>query len=635
MLQALALRYRPRNFSELVGQEAVSTSLTHALDENRLTHAYLFSGLRGSGKTSSARIFSKALVCDHGPTSRPCEQCANCIAANEGRHIDIIEMDAASHRGIDDIKGLIEQTKYAPAIARFKIFIIDEVHMLSTPAFNALLKTLEEPPPYVKFILATTDPLKLPATVLSRTQHFRFKQISKQNIVKHLEYILNNERIAYDSGSVELLARSGSGSLRDTLTLLDQAIIYAKGELTQGKVADMLGLLDPKRIDDILALVMSGDKTELLKVVSELESYDAEMIIDEIIANLKANFLNGNDYSLLLYERFFRILSQAKGMLSVSGDNGFALTLMFFMMIEALNLRSIDDMLEETINEAPPKPSASERISVSKKEIAFQAPTSEAVMPAKNSQEQTYERFVAKIYDRDYALGECFERCNEFDGLQDGELRLRYAASEEDKGFLRKNWNVIQAILKASFEGDVKIKTVQASSGVAEAKTKNLNVSEQKPENTDASDETQAFNPQEKLAKRETIEPKFAPDLESMRDDTDDFKTAYGVKSDVGLDFLDDELREIQNGKKSDASREFELKTRDDFKNETQAEYVESSGESRENFTDFKQPSVKERLMRNASEQETANAGIDTAKNQAVLKEAERLFGEPSLENLY
>ena len=625
MLQALALRYRPRNFSELVGQEAVSTSLTHALDENRLTHAYLFSGLRGSGKTSSARIFSKALVCDEGPTSTPCERCENCIAANEGRHIDIIEMDAASHRGIDDIKGLIEQTKYAPAAARFKIFIIDEVHMLSTPAFNALLKTLEEPPPYVKFILATTDPLKLPATVLSRTQHFRFKQISKQNIVKHLEYILNNERIAYDSGSVELLARSGSGSLRDTLTLLDQAIIYAKGELTQGKVADMLGLLDPKRIDDILALVMSGDKTELLKVVSELESYDAEMIIDEIIANLKANFLNGNDYSLLLYERFFRILSQAKGMLSVSGDNGFALTLMFFMMIEALNLKSIDDMLEETINEAPPKPSASERISVSKKEIAFQAPTSEAVMPAKNSQEQTYERFVAKIYDRDYALGECFERCNEFDGLQDGELRLRYAASEEDKGFLRKNWNVIQAILKASFEGDVKIKTVQASFGVAEAKTKNLN----------ASDETQAFNLQEKLVELETLEPKFAPDLESMRDDTDDFETAYGVKSDVGLDFLDDELREIQNGKKSDASREFELKTRDDFKNETQVEYVESSGESRGNFTDFKQPSVKERLMRNASEQETANAGIDASKNQAVLKEAERLFGEPSLENLY
>ena len=346
MLQALALRYRPRNFSELVGQEAVSTSLTHALDESRLTHAYLFSGLRGSGKTSSARIFSKALVCDHGPTSRPCEQCANCIAANEGRHIDIIEMDAASHRGIDDIKGLIEQTKYAPAIARFKIFIIDEVHMLSTPAFNALLKTLEEPPPYVKFILATTDPLKLPATVLSRTQHFRFRQISRPDVVAHLDFILNCENVPHEKEALEILARSGAGSLRDTLTLLDQAIIYAKGELTQSSVVQMLGLLDPQRIEEILTLVMSGDKSAVSAAVAQLESYDAEMVIDEITANLKANFLaQSPKYSLLLYERFFRILSQARSMLSVSSDGGFVLGVMLFMMIEAINLKSIDEMI--------------------------------------------------------------------------------------------------------------------------------------------------------------------------------------------------------------------------------------------------------------------------------------------------
>ena len=345
-MQALALRYRPRNFSELVGQEAVSTSLTHALDESRLTHAYLFSGLRGSGKTSSARIFSKALVCDHGPTSQPCEQCANCIAANEGRHIDIIEMDAASHRGIDDIKGLIEQTKYAPAIARFKIFIIDEVHMLSTPAFNALLKTLEEPPPYVKFILATTDPLKLPATVLSRTQHFRFRQISRPDVVAHLDFILNRENVPHEKEALEILARSGAGSLRDTLTLLDQAIIYAKGELTQSAVAQMLGLLDPQRIEEILSLVMSGDKPAVGAAVAQLESYDAEMVIDEITANLKANFLaQSPKYSLLLYERFFRILSQARSMLSVSSDGGFVLGVMLFMMIEAINLKSIDEMI--------------------------------------------------------------------------------------------------------------------------------------------------------------------------------------------------------------------------------------------------------------------------------------------------
>ncbi|MFR4830736.1 MAG: DNA polymerase III subunit gamma/tau, partial [Campylobacter upsaliensis] len=173
MLQALAIKYRPKTFDELIGQKAVSASLRYALNSKRLAHAYLFSGLRGSGKTSSARIFSRALVCDEGPNATPCGTCKQCIAALEGKHIDIIEMDAASNRGLEDIQNLIEQTKYAPSMARFKIFIIDEVHMLTPQAANALLKTLEEPPSYVKFILATTDPLKLTATVLSRTQHFR------------------------------------------------------------------------------------------------------------------------------------------------------------------------------------------------------------------------------------------------------------------------------------------------------------------------------------------------------------------------------------------------------------------------------------------------------------------------------
>ena len=189
MLQALAIKYRPKTFDELIGQKAVSASLRYALNSKRLAHAYLFSGLRGSGKTSSARIFSRALVCDEGPNATPCGTCKQCIAALEGKHIDIIEMDAASNRGLEDIQNLIEQTKYAPSMARFKIFIIDEVHMLTPQAANALLKTLEEPPSYVKFILATTDPLKLPATVLSRTQHFRFKQIAQSEILTHLKDI--------------------------------------------------------------------------------------------------------------------------------------------------------------------------------------------------------------------------------------------------------------------------------------------------------------------------------------------------------------------------------------------------------------------------------------------------------------
>ena len=514
MLQALALRYRPRNFSELVGQEAVSTSLTHALDESRLTHAYLFSGLRGSGKTSSARIFSKALVCDHGPTSQPCEQCANCIAANEGRHIDIIEMDAASHRGIDDIKGLIEQTKYAPAIARFKIFIIDEVHMLSTPAFNALLKTLEEPPPYVKFILATTDPLKLPATVLSRTQHFRFRQISRPDVVAHLDFILNRENVPHEKEALEILARSGAGSLRDTLTLLDQAIIYARGELTQSAVAQMLGLLDPQRIEEILSLVMSGDKPAVSAAVAQLESYDAEMVIDEITANLKANFLaQSPKYSLLLYERFFRILSQARSMLSVSSDGGFVLGVMLFMMIEAINLKSIDEMIAVDAREkfADSQARVASNFADGRGEAAkFKAPVQtnqisastdgsnlasanapklalqngatqgqnlsaqtlagsanlNAKIPhemgeqtrAVKTQNPAYEAFLAKIYDRSFDLGECFKNCIEFLDFSGGCMSLASSAAGDDQRRLRDSSKVILQILRSLFGESAKIK---------------------------------------------------------------------------------------------------------------------------------------------------------------------------------
>ena len=219
MSLALARKYRPSTFDDLIGQDAVSQTLSQALDSDRLSHAYLFSGLRGSGKTSTARIFAKALLCEKGQSSHPCDQCTHCIMANENRHMDIIEMDAASNRGIDDIKDLIEHTKYKPSSARYKIFIIDEVHMLTPPAFNALLKTLEEPPSFIKFILATTDPLKLPATILSRTQHFRFKKIPAKLVLQHLEHILNKEGVDYEKEALEIIARSGAGSLRDSLTL--------------------------------------------------------------------------------------------------------------------------------------------------------------------------------------------------------------------------------------------------------------------------------------------------------------------------------------------------------------------------------------------------------------------------------
>ncbi|WP_462181559.1 DNA polymerase III subunit gamma/tau [Campylobacter concisus] len=456
-MQALALKYRPKNFDELIGQEAVSKSLTHALDENRVSHAYLFSGLRGSGKTSSARIFAKALVCEKGPTSRPCEVCAQCVMANESRHMDIIEMDAASHRKIDDIRELIEQTKYAPTAARYKIFIIDEVHMLTKEAFNALLKTLEEPPSYVKFILATTDPLKLPTTVLSRTQHFRFKQISRYEIVKHLEFILSKEGVSYEREALEILARSGGGSLRDTLTLLDQAIIYGAGNITKSSVAEMLGLLDPSRIEQIIEYVANADKNAIRVLVTELETYEPEMIIDEILANLKQRFLdNDPKFSLLIYERFFRILAQAKSMLSVSSDNGFVLMLMLFMMIEALNLQDID----EAIKLAKSEPSVTV--------IEPKAGVSEQILAVKEAPKTPYEQFVAKIYDRSFELGEIFKNHISFSFLNENELGLIVNATGDELAFFKKSWGVMHEILHTIF--GKKIKIVNAKTQISAAK---------------------------------------------------------------------------------------------------------------------------------------------------------------------
>lgn len=440
-MKALALKYRPKSFDELIGQDVVANSLSHALDSSRLGHAYLFSGLRGSGKTSSARIFAKALLCEKGISSHPCEVCANCIMANEGRHLDIIEMDAASHRKIDDIRELIEHTKYSPSSARFKIFIIDEVHMLTKEAFNALLKTLEEPPEYIKFILATTDPLKLPATILSRTQHFRFKPISKSNILKHLEFILNKEGIKYEQKALEILSRSGSGSLRDTLTLLDQAIIFSHEFVSQKSVADMLGLLDPQKIEEILEIVASRDKNALLNLLKELSRSDAELIIDELIINLKDKFINQNSkFSILIFERFFRILSETKNMLGQGSDPEFALYLALFMMLEAFNLTSIDDAIKEL------KESKLELIQTS---IPEQMQTKKIQTP--------YQDFLNQIYDRDFDLGSCFDECVKFVEFKNNILILNSSASGKNQEILRRSSAIIMEILRKCFGDGAKI----------------------------------------------------------------------------------------------------------------------------------------------------------------------------------
>ncbi len=476
MSEVLALKYRPKNFNSLIGQDAISTTLSLALSNKRLSHAYLFSGLRGSGKTSTARIFSKSLVCENGPTPKACEKCEHCQMANENRHIDIIEMDAASSRKIDDIRDLIEQTKYKPNTAKFKIFIIDEVHMLTKEAFNALLKTLEEPPSYVKFILATTDPLKLPATILSRTQHFRFKQIAQTDIVHHLSHILNLENVNYETEALEMISRAGRGSLRDSLTLLDQAIIFSKSNITPSEVASMLGLLDSKKLEEIFDAIFCEDRAKLLNIIKELENYECEVVLDELIAFVKTKFYaNDTSFSLLLCERFFRILSEAKQLLFLNADSGFVLSLVLFKMVEATNIKKIDSLIasleQEKFREPiqnPPSTSPQKQAKkpAVKEEIKEEAEEKQAPLVEPKAEldlnTQKFQKLIDELYDRNYDLGELFKQSVSLVGFENGVLTMLMCADEEEKKTLRHGWGVIKQFVQEIYGEQTKIKMDQS-----------------------------------------------------------------------------------------------------------------------------------------------------------------------------
>ena len=499
--QVLALKYRPSTFDKLIGQETITQTLTHALSSDRLSHAYLFSGLRGSGKTSTARIFAKALLCEQGPSATPCEVCEHCTLANENRHIDIIEMDAASSRKIDDIRALIEQTKYKPTMARFKIFIIDEVHMLTKEAFNALLKTLEEPPSYVKFILATTDPMKLPATILSRTQHFRFKKIPNSEVIKHLSHILNLENIAFDSEALSMLSRAGNGSLRDTLTLLDQAILYSHGNIDAASVATMLGILDPELLDSIIQAILKHDKESVISYIQELENYESEVVIDELIAFVKERFFAQDArFSTLLADRFFRLLAESKSQLFLNADSSFVLTLLFFKMMEATKVKEIDIMIEEieskitiqapiTQTEDAPQPQIPATVPMQESSnttvdapiedsYSEDAPTelpiqTETITPRDALQEvdepisqepspsidysQYFTQLIEKLYDRNYDVGECFKHHVNFISYADETLTLSSSASGACTETLRHASGVIRHFIHEVFSLDTKL----------------------------------------------------------------------------------------------------------------------------------------------------------------------------------
>ncbi|HWX10909.1 MAG TPA: DNA polymerase III subunit gamma/tau [Trinickia sp.] len=268
--QVLARKWRPKDFASLVGQDHVVRALTHALDGARLHHAYLFTGTRGVGKTTLSRIFAKALNCETGITATPCGVCRACREIDEGRFVDYVEMDAASNRGVDEMAALLERAVYAPVDARFKVYMIDEVHMLTNHAFNAMLKTLEEPPPHVKFILATTDPQKIPVTVLSRCLQFNLKQMPAGHIVGHLEHILAAEGIAFEPQALRLLARAADGSMRDALSLTDQAIAYSANQVTEEAVRGMLGALDQSYLIRLVDALVAGDGALVLGIADEM-----------------------------------------------------------------------------------------------------------------------------------------------------------------------------------------------------------------------------------------------------------------------------------------------------------------------------------------------------------------------------
>jgi DNA polymerase-3 subunit gamma/tau len=272
--RVLARKYRPQSFHELIGQDAMVQTLGNAIARGRIAHAFLLTGVRGVGKTSTARLVAKALNCvgpdgQGGPTIEPCGVCEHCVAITEGRHIDVIEMDAASHTGVDDVREIIEAVRYASVSARYKIYIIDEVHMLSKSAFNALLKTLEEPPEHVKFLFATTEVAKVPVTVLSRTQRFDLRRIPADKLVEHFAEIARAEAVEAEPEALAMIARAAEGSARDGLSILDQAIALGSGSVSAELVRDMLGLADRGRIRRLLQLVLTGDATTALAELDE------------------------------------------------------------------------------------------------------------------------------------------------------------------------------------------------------------------------------------------------------------------------------------------------------------------------------------------------------------------------------
>jgi DNA polymerase-3 subunit gamma/tau len=382
--EVLALKYRPKVFEDLVGQETVTRTLTHAIQQNRIAHAFLFAGVRGVGKTTTARILAKALNCASGPTVRPCGECAACLEIARGSSLDVLEIDGASNNGVAEVRDIIEGSRYAPSRDRFKIYIIDEVHMLSTPAFNALLKTLEEPPPSVKFIFATTEYHKIPDTILSRCQEFEFRTVSRSEIAQQLRRIVDAEGLRASEAALAILARTAEGSLRDGISALDQVIAAAGSEIGENEVTEILGLVERQVLRETAEALVARDTEAILRVVdrlsrsgrdlrfftSSLMQYLRDVLVTRVAphasdlldvpgetADLEALARELSEEDLV---RSLEVLTQAEDGLRMSPEPRFHLEMALLKISQLRRLASFEDLLTRferlASGSAPPPP---------------------------------------------------------------------------------------------------------------------------------------------------------------------------------------------------------------------------------------------------------------------------------------
>ncbi|GAA8929185.1 DNA polymerase III subunit gamma/tau [Helicobacter pylori] len=552
-MQVLALKYRPKHFSELVGQESVAKTLSLALDNQRLANAYLFSGLRGSGKTSSSRIFARALMCEEGPKAVPCDTCIQCQSALNNHHIDIIEMDGASNRGIDDVRNLIEQTRYKPSFGRYKIFIIDEVHMFTTEAFNALLKTLEEPPSHVKFLLATTDALKLPATILSRTQHFRFKKIPENSVISHLKTILEKEQVSYETSALEKLAHSGQGSLRDTITLLEQAINYCDNDITESKVAEMLGAIDRSVLEVFFQSLINQDEVRLQECYAILENYETESVLEEMMLFLKAKLLSPDSYSILLIERFFKIIMSSLSLLKEGANASFVLLLLKMKFKEALKLKALDDAileleqnkesalkpLNQNANAPKQEPKSTEKVEKPEKKENTETPQTPMLSAKDRIFHNLFKQVQTLVYERNYELGAVFEkniRFVDFDS-QTKTLTWESLATNKDKELLRERFKIVKSIVDGVFGKGENIKIAlknhsENKSALEVVKEFKFPSSKPKP-TTETTAETKEKETKEKETKEKETKEKETKEKETKEKETKEKETKEAAEKET------------------------------------------------------------------------------------------------------